>query len=401
MEKFRYIILGAGPAGLAFAHRLLDRGERSFVVLEREAEPGGLCRSSLADNAAIDTGGGHFLDTRIPEVLDFLFRFMPLEEWQLFDRRSSIDFGTHRVDYPIESNIWQMEPGLQAAYLESVARCGEGLGEPEPERFEAWITWKLGDRIAADYMLPYNRKIWSVDLDTLGTYWINKLPAVSFEEIRQSCIQRKPFGTVPAHKTFYYPKAHGYGEVWRRMGEKLGAHLRTGHVVDSLDVAGRTVNGNLEADVIVNTVPWTAIRLEGVPGAIAESVAALKHTGIRVEYHDNNLKSDDQWIYLPDENLPHHRILNRRTFVPDSKGYWTETNLRRARFSTRLVWENPYAYPLNTVGKPGHIARILEFAASNNVFGLGRWGTWEHINSDIAVMKAMELADRLEKQETR
>ena len=53
-------------------------------------------------------------------------------------------------------------------------------GEQMPESFAAWIQWKLGDRIAQEYMLPYNRKIWSMDPDQLGTYWLHKLPNVSF-----------------------------------------------------------------------------------------------------------------------------------------------------------------------------------------------------------------------------
>ena len=39
----RYLILGAGPAGLSFANRLMQNGVNDFLVLEREATAGGLC----------------------------------------------------------------------------------------------------------------------------------------------------------------------------------------------------------------------------------------------------------------------------------------------------------------------------------------------------------------------
>ena len=45
MEKVKYLILGAGPAGLTFANRLKQSGEDSFLVVEKETEAGGLCRS--------------------------------------------------------------------------------------------------------------------------------------------------------------------------------------------------------------------------------------------------------------------------------------------------------------------------------------------------------------------
>ena len=84
MNNVKYLILGAGPAGLTFARMLKDRGENSFLVLEKESEAGGLCRSTMVDGSPYDIGGGHFLDVRRPEVNKFLFRFMPEEEWDKY-----------------------------------------------------------------------------------------------------------------------------------------------------------------------------------------------------------------------------------------------------------------------------------------------------------------------------
>ncbi len=64
MEKVKYLILGAGPAGLTFANMLKRKGEESFLILEKEKEAGGLCRSAEVDGSPLDIGGGHFLDVR-------------------------------------------------------------------------------------------------------------------------------------------------------------------------------------------------------------------------------------------------------------------------------------------------------------------------------------------------
>lgn len=56
----KYIILGAGPAGLTFANRILEKGVDSFIVFEKEKEAGGLCRSVDVDGSSFDTGGGAF-----------------------------------------------------------------------------------------------------------------------------------------------------------------------------------------------------------------------------------------------------------------------------------------------------------------------------------------------------
>ena len=56
---------------------------------------------------------------------------------------------------------------------------------------------------------------------------------------------------------------------------------------------------------------------------------------------------------------------------------------------------NEYAYPINTLNKPEAIAKILDWAESKGVIGAGRWGTWEHLNSDVAVADGRKLAKRL------
>ena len=104
----KYLILGAGPAGLAFAHRLRQNGESSFLILEQESSAGGLCRSAEVDRAPFDIGGGHFLDVRIPEVNQFLFEFMPESEWIKYNRDSRIEINGVTINHPIEANIWQI-----------------------------------------------------------------------------------------------------------------------------------------------------------------------------------------------------------------------------------------------------------------------------------------------------
>lgn len=198
----KYLILGAGPAGLAFANRLLQNEEEDFLVLESESVAGGLCRSIDVDGAPLDIGGGHFLDVRRPKVNEFLFDFMPKEEWNFFERDSQIYFNGHFINYPFEANIWQMDIDNQVMYLKSIAKAGCNIGEPMPLDFVDWIYWKLGERIANDYMIPYNQKMFGDNLDQLGIYWLDKLPNVSFDDTLRSCLMNKPYGQQPGHAHF-------------------------------------------------------------------------------------------------------------------------------------------------------------------------------------------------------
>lgn len=431
MEKIKYLILGAGPSGLTLAHRLKERGETSFLLLEKEEEAGGLCRCVCVDGSPLDLGGGHFLDVRRPEVTAFLFQFMPKEEWSLFERDSRIWMSGREISHPLEANIWQFDLQEQVAYLTSIAKAGCNLDQPMPERFVEWITWKLGKRVADHYMIPYNQKMFADELDELGTYWLEKLPNVNFEETLLSCLTHKPYGTQPGHASFYYPRKHGYGEVWLRMAEALSPKVIYGAEAVILDCENRRVKtrtGELfEAEAVITTVPWQSFeQIVGMPEQIKALISSLKSSAIEIRYVPKRLDTAAQWIYEPDLCLPWHRILVRHNFCLGSRGYWLETRKERTdlfkdaalklpgvseyanekRYTCDLGitntgqeeeyhYLNSYAYPLNTVGKPEIMAKLLAFCRTRQIYGLGRWGEHCHYNSDVVVDLAMRLADRI------
>jgi protoporphyrinogen oxidase len=400
MKQYKYVILGSGPSGLTLANALLNSGckREDLLVLEKNNAPGGLCRSEMVDGAPLDIGGGHFLDVKRKNVLDFIFKFMPMEEWNLHNRVSKIRIRGEEIDHPLEANLWQFPTEIQIDYLESIAQAGCVRGDIEPQSFAQWIQWKFGERISQDYMLPYNRKIWSMDPDALGTYWLYKLPNVSFRETLLSCLEGKPMGSLPAHGTFLYPKEFGYGEVWRRMGSALGDSLITNYKITSIDLNKRIINDEYQYESLITSIPWVHWKdYCDLPIAIAESINHLKNASIDVDYHAETLNNDSHWIYEPNEELSYHRMLLRSNFAPKSRGYWTETNAQRSidLVENQTRFHNEFAYPINTIEKPQAVEHILSWAKQNSVIGLGRWGTWEHMNSDVAVDQALQLANKL------
>ncbi len=405
--KIRYLILGAGPAGLTVANRLMQKGEKSFLVLEKEQEAGGLCRSMEVDGAPFDIGGGHFLDVRKPNVNEFLFEFMPEREWDLYTRDSRIVVNKNEVGHPIEANIWQMKLEDQVEYLKAIAVAGCNQDKPMPKEFIDWIYWKLGDRIAEDYMIPYNQKMFNKELNELGTYWLEKLPNVSFEETLLSCLTKKAYGTQPGHAQFYYPKKFGYGELWKRMAEAIAPKVEYGAVVSGIDFDEKKVflsDGRCySADMVITTIPWLEIKeLKGMPEGLANRVHKLKYSSIETRYYEEMMDTQAQWIYYPNLELAYHRILVRSNFCPGSAGYWTETNSQRVNMipeadCNRFHYMNQYAYPLNTIEKPMIMQELLGWSGRKSVYGLGRWGEWQHYNSDVTVDLALKFVEKVQK----
>ena len=398
----KYLILGAGPAGLTFANKLKQSGETSFLVLEREVEAGGLCRSVDVDGSPFDIGGGHFLDVRRPNVTNFLFQFMPESEWDLYNRDSRISIHGKFVSYPLESNIWQLDINDQVEYLKSIALAGCNTGKPMPEDFTEWIYWKLGTRIAEDYLIPYNTKMFGDDIKNLGTYWMEKLPNASFEDTLLSCLSRKAHSKMPGHAQFYYPKKYGYGELWLRMGEAISNNIEYNRSVKAIDFNTNPVATHdgvkYTAENIITTLPWMEFsEIVGMPEEIKESLKLLKYDSVQTEYFPERLDTEAHWIYYPEPELSYSRILVRHNFCPDSKGYWTETKNHRLHMekpNENFKYLNEYAYPYMTVGKPSIMNTLLGWAAEHKVYGLGRWGEHEYYNSDATVEISMNMADK-------
>ncbi len=399
----KYLILGAGPAGLTVANKLKQAGITDFLVLEREDSAGGLCRSVDVDGSPFDIGGGHFLDVRRPKVNEFLFRFMPEEEWDKYDRDSRIVINGNIVNHPIEANIWQMKTEDQVEYLKSIAIAGCNIGTEMPEAFIDWIYWKLGSKIAEEYMIPYNQKMFNRELNQLGTYWLEKLPNVSFEETLLSCLEKKAYGTQPGHAQFYYPKKYGYGELWLRMAEVIRDNMEYGKTVKGIDFTTKTVTTSdgirYQAESIITTIPWMEFdEITGMPDKLKASIGELKFSSIQTEYIADNLDTPCHWIYYPDPKLSYHRILVRHNFCHGSRGYWTETNSERIGMeepNDNFKYMNQYAYPLNTIRKPEIMKDLLNWSKTKGVIGLGRWGEHQHYNSDVTVDLAMKLSEEL------
>lgn len=400
--KTKFLILGAGPAGLSFANKILENGQRDFVLLEAENEAGGLCRSVEVDGSEIDIGGGHILDVRRPEVDEFLFKFMPRDEWNFFKRDTTIALDGKFISHPFEANIWQLDIDSQVEYLSSIAKAGCVAGKAKPEKFTDWIIWKLGEKISRDYMLPYNQKMFGSELDSLGTYWLEKLPEVNFEDTLRSCLEHKAHAKQPGHAEFFYPIEYGYGEVWRRMAKALGEKIKYNQRVYSLDFAShivKTEDGQeYHGDFIITTLPWLEFKeLNGMPTTLKDSIKKLKHTSVEIKYCPEKLDTTAQWIYYPDLSLSYHRIFVRHNVLLGSKGYWFETNSDRLEKDNgeNFSYLNKYAYPLNTLDKPEIMNALLSWCRAKKVFGLGRWGEHQHYNSDLTVELALRLADNL------
>lgn len=367
-----------------------------------------MCRSKIIGSHVLDIGGGHFLSSKYPEVYDFIFQHISKSEFNYFDRVSKIKLDNEIIDYPVESNIWQLSPEKQIEYLISLARAGEISGDKSPNNYAEWIKWKLGDKIASEYMLPYNKKIWGVDPTEMDIDWLHKIPRLAVAEIfKASLSQHSDLDKFPSHQGFFYPKRGGFQQIFNSIYSKVSNNTKLNYKVSDLKWEGTywTVNNDIKAKKIINTIPWKRIfEASGKPAEIKDDISKLKSNSLVVSLYEQSYSHNYHWLYLPSEQINHHREFYVHNFAPHSatNTLYTETNLKRWSKATSLngnmplfEYINEVAYPIPVLGHAHAAKKVRAYYASKNMLSVGRWGQWQYLNSDVCIKEAMNLVESL------
>ena len=81
----KVIIIGAGPAGLTAADKLLDEKEKyEVIILEESQEIGGISKTVKYNWNRMDIGGHRFFSKK-QEVMEYWKDLMPLQGENSFD----------------------------------------------------------------------------------------------------------------------------------------------------------------------------------------------------------------------------------------------------------------------------------------------------------------------------
>ncbi len=396
MEKFDYLILGGGISGITFARLLQLYTDKTFVILEKESKAGGLCRTDSDNGNHYDIGGGHFLYSKHKKVYDFIFSHIPENNFNKFERNTKIEFGKYRIDYPIEENIWQLPEDVQEKFLHSLFKNTVR----EYSGVKQYLLNSLGSEICEQYLFPYNEKMWgSENFENLSTEWLYKTPTIDIRKIISSIIYGKANkANVPSHEYFYYPKAGGFQVIFDSIAKSLEPHVRLNQNVEHVipTITGGAVHvDKFIGEKVISTIP---------PTVFLNKVATdkLKHTSLAVTYETNPFKRNYQWLYTPDMSIDHHRQFDVCSYADQNRIrlLMKECNLNRFVSGQKYVKEyiNEFAYPVPLEGKNEQMKDILRVCESMKIYSLGRWGTWQHHNSDVCIFNAMELFNRLEEK---
>lgn len=406
-------IIGAGVSGLTTAHLLKDRFD--VTVFEKEDMPGGLIRCMRIDGSLFHICGGHVFNTKYPDVLDWVKKFVSFEgEYIKADRNSSIIFDDgHCVPYPIENHIYYFDRNLQKRCIQDFLQIALS-GEQSYSNFEDFLEKRFGKTLYELYFSPYNQKVWRSPLNRIPLSWLEgKLPMPSVEEIlynNMNHVEEKNF----VHSTFWYPKNGGSQFFADRLAE--GLNIRYNYTINEIVYCKEECLWKVDSEfyddiVFCGNIKQLPSLIRGVDlNVYCQFIESLQYhgtTSVFCEVESNPYS----WLYLPSTQYESHRIICTGNFSPNNNApnKMTATieftdeiskedilkNLKKMPYSPQYITHkyNQYTYPIQSQDTVEMIKSLKAYLSNKGFYMTGRFADWEYYNMDVAIKAAMSLCD--------
>ncbi|PSB62219.1 amine oxidase, partial [Chroococcidiopsis cubana CCALA 043] len=162
-------ILGAGPAGLAAAYTLTQKGQ-PVVVVERDTRVGGLAKSIEYQGFILDFGPHRFF-TKLAPVLKLWSEVLGKDRVTV-NRLTRIYYGGKYFSYPLKAKeaLLTMGPIESVKILVSYAQS-QLFPNRHPRNFAQWVTSRFGRRLFEIFFQAYTEKLWGIPCTEISADW--------------------------------------------------------------------------------------------------------------------------------------------------------------------------------------------------------------------------------------
>ncbi|HBL83781.1 MAG: hypothetical protein A2Y17_08430 [Clostridiales bacterium GWF2_38_85] len=380
-EKYA-VIIGAGPAGLTAAYKLLKETDYIPVIIEESDNIGGISRTAVHNNNRMDIGGHRFF-SKSDEIMNFWMVLMPLQGQPAYDdkklgvekklaeggpdpekedrvflirrRVSRIFYLRKFFDYPIS-----IKPEtIKAMGFARTMKAGFGyvraaIFKLKENSLEDFYINRFGVPLYKMFFKDYTEKVWGISPSKISADWgAQRVKGLSLMKAVWAIIS-KPFkkGNSKNVETslieeYYYPKK-GPGQLWETLAgevEELGGKIIINTKVVEVKCENNKITGvvaenkdgvkaTLSAEIFFSTMPVkdlvAAINMP-VPKDVAEIASKLPYR----DFITVGLLVDKLLI----ENKTKMKTLGN--IVPDCWIYVQERDVKLGRIQIFNNW-SPY-----------------------------------------------------------
>ncbi|MDP2900970.1 MAG: FAD-dependent oxidoreductase [Candidatus Bathyarchaeota archaeon] len=419
------VIIGAGLSGLSAAYHMGG----GYKLLEREGEVGGLCRSVTTRGYTFDLAP-HIFFTASQYVNGLVNELLNGDLIKQRRRAYIYTRGTY-VEYPFEVNLH----GLPQDVIDECIEGARHRPNIQPRNFMEWIKATMGEGVAKHYMVPYNEKIWKYPLEEMSLDWVaGRVPSPSVDEMVKGA-QGKVEREYGPNAYFQYPRLGGTGTIPNAFAKRVKDISLNSNVLEirpngkRLDVL-YTRNGEpkrLEADRVLSSVPLPELvkMIKTAPEEVVKASEKLVYNSLACFNIgvDREPISDKHWLYFPEKEYIFNRIsfpmnlspettprgkssvvveVTYRGAKPDPEE--TKERVREGLIRADILREGDeleafdaldfkYAYVVYDLQHRGNVNLIKTYLNTIGLSSMGRFGEWEYLNMDKAILSGKRAAE--------
>lgn len=298
MKRKRVIIIGAGPAGLTAAYKLLgESNQYEVIVLEASNDIGGISKTVNYKGYRMDIGGHRFF-SKDNDVVDFWKKIMPIQGGIPFDykktnrsvyvdekgpnpdkedrvmlvrnRISRIYYLNRFFDYPI-SMKWQTfkNMGLIRTVKSGFSYIFSVIFKKKENCLENFYINRFGKSLYSMFFEKYTEKLWGRHPRDISADWgAQRVKGLSILGVIKDMFM-KFFHIKGKHvetsliEEFYYPK-YGPGQLWENVAleiKKLGGTIIMNSPVQKIEFKDKQIvsvtcgDDKYNGDIFISSMP--------------------------------------------------------------------------------------------------------------------------------------------------
>lgn len=414
----KYLIIGAGISGLMFANCKKD----DYLIVEKENEIGGYCRTIYQDGFIWDYAG-HFFHFKTDEMKKFFMDNMKDEKLINQVKNTKIYYKGKLIDYPFQTNIHQLEK------QEFIDCLYDLYNKSEKENYDSFLDMlygKFGKSIVEKFLKPYNEKLYACDLNLLDKEAMGRF--FPYANINQIINNMKEANNSSYNNTFMYPEngAMSFLNKLYNNLDKTKVKLNTSIVSINYEkkIAITSNDEEIQYEYLINTIPLNHFLKLTESNEDKELNNSLSYNKVLVFNLGFEKKSDfdEHWIYFPDKEINFYRvgfydnILNSDRlsmyieigYNKDDDNIDIDDQLRKTienLTKVGIVKDNKLVSYSTILMDPAYVhiqtktneqvESWREERKNDNVFSIGRYGGWTYCSMEDAMIAAKELAERI------
>ena len=367
-KKYDYLVVGSGLYGAVFAHEAKAHG-KSVLIVDKRPNIAGNVYTENTEGINVHVYGAHIFHTNDKRVWEYITRFA---EFNRFTNSPVANYKGELYSLPFNmytfNAMWGVTTPDEAAA--KIREQREKAGVAEPKNLEEQAISLVGTDIYETLVKGYTEKQWGRPCTELPAFIIRRLPV------------RLTFDNNYFNARYQGIPIGGYTKMVERM-------------LDGVEV-------RLGTDYFENRAAWNALAPRVVYTGSIDAYyefcfGALGYRSVRFETEvlDTPNFQGNAVVNYTDRETPYTRIIEHKWFDPADTD---KTVISREYSREWKPGEEPY-YPINdeTNNALYRKYRALADAEPNVLFG-GRLGEYRYYDMDAVLARALEMADRLEKE---